>query len=154
MTDPTSTVAGDLVAALQAAIITAVNDPDVLVVVGFPWPQTALDIISVGDVKSNQTTATMTPQRTRDEVLTVDVTVSVFRPGGQEQALPVIQRAYALLGLIGHHFRMDVPTLGIDIWECLLTDHQMSSQPFSSDTAEGRTTEIAATFTTKARIRG
>lgn len=140
---------------MQPAIVAAVADPTVQVTLGFPWPQTAQDIIGVGEVTSAIDYGPMGTQRARDEDVTVQVLVSVFRPGGQEVEQVASDRAYALLDAIEHHLRMTDPTLGglLNRKPLLLTGHSMDSAPFADDTAQGRTVEILATFTGSARIR-
>lgn len=148
------TVAGPLRIAMRDAAVTAINDPAVQIEVGYPWPQTAADIVAVGAVRSTQEPATLGTQRSREETLTVDVLVSVFRAGGQEVEQVASDRAYALLGALERHVRITDTTLGGVVRHCFLTGHEMDSQPFSDDTGMGRTVEIAATFTAAVRITG
>lgn len=149
----TSTVMGPVRKALKAAVVTAINDPAVQVALGFPWPQEAQDIIALGDGRSTVDVATMGQARSRDETLSIDLTVSVFRPGGQEQAEVAQDRAYELLAAIEHHLRTTDPTLGGLVRQCLLTEHEIASEPFDDGTTMGRTVEVAATFTALARFR-
>jgi len=95
----------------------------------------------------------MGPQRQRVETITVEVLISVFRPGGQEQEEIASARAYELLDAVEHHTRMVDQTLGGLVQSCLLTGHELDSAPFSDDTGQGRTVEVLATFEAKNRVR-
>lgn len=149
----TATVAGALRSALPAVIAAAIDDPAVQVGLGMPWPQTAQDLIAVGGVESQLEPGPMGPQRSRDETLTVEVLISVFRPGGQDQEQVASDRAYELLGAIERHLRMVDPTVGGLVRACLLTGHRMESDPFDDGTGMGRVVEVLATFAAQARIR-
>ncbi len=147
-------MAGALRSAMRPTIVTAIADATVQVTLGVPWPQTAQDLIGVGRVESQFESATMGPQRSRDETITVEVLISVFRPGGQEQEQITSERAYELLGAIERHLRVVDPTVGGLVRSCLLSSHQMDSNPFDDGTAMGRVVEVLATFTAQARVRG
>lgn len=148
-----STAAGPVRKALKPAIIAAIADTTVQVELGYPWPQTAADIVAVGPVRSELTAATMTPQRTRDETLTAEVLISVFRPGGQEVEEIASDRAYELMDAIEHYIRMTDPTLGGLLMWLFVTAHEADSAPYSDDTTQGRTVEISVTLTGRARTR-
>lgn len=150
----TATAAGALRSALPGVIEAAINDSEVQVTLGTPFPQESADLIGVGRVESQLEFATMGPQRSRDEALTVEVLISVFRPGGQEQEQIASDRAYALLGAIERHLRMVDPTVGGLVRRCLLASHQMDSDPFDDGTGMGRVVEVLATFAAQARITG
>ncbi len=149
---PNRTVAGTLRQAFLAAITAAVTDPAVQIVTGRPWPELADDIISVGKVRSHQEPKTFGSGRGFEETLTVEVLVSVFRRGGQEVENTAHARAFELLGLIEHKMRLEDTTVGGTVLWCWLTDSDHDSEPFTSDTTDGRVTEILATFTAMVRI--
>jgi hypothetical protein len=149
----TTSGAPGLVDGLLAAAITAIADDEVMIVPGYPWPQDAQDIVSVGQVVTADQEPASYGQRTRKENLTCDVTVSVFRPGGSEVQAAVTARAYVLLGRIERYTRVTDTTLGGAVEFCFMTSHELrtSSVP---DTSSGRVTEITATFTAYARVTG
>lgn len=146
------TSAGSVRSALPAVIRTAIADSAVQVSLGFPWPQAADDIVSVGTVRATLESATVGPQRTRDETVTVEVLISTFRAGGEEQEAVASDRAYALLDRIEHHLRTVDPTLGGLVRQCLLTSHDMDSAPFDDGVSQGRTVEVLATLTARYRV--
>lgn len=148
-----ATSAGRVRSALSAMIATALDDPEVQVSLGYPWPQTAADIVAVGACRATLAAATLGPQRSRDETSTVEVLISVFRPGGQEQEQVASDRAYALLDMIEHHLRTVDPTLGGLVRQCVVTSHDMDSAPFDDGTVQGRTVELLVTVTATYRVR-
>jgi len=138
--------AADFEAAFLAAAIDAIGDPDVLVVSGYPYPQDAYDIVSVGQVTAEQEPASLGARR-RNETLTLTLLVSVWRPSvGQEADIEVRARARALLGAVEYACRVTDTTVGGTVIWCFMTDHQLWSDPFTIDSTEGRTCEVAATF--------
>lgn len=149
---PNRTVAGALRTAFYTSIVAAVNDPAVQIVTGQPWPQYGNDIISVGKVKSHQEPKSLGTGRTFEETLTVEVLISSYRNGGQEVENVAHARAFELLGMIEHKMRMEDTAVGGTVLWCWLTDTDTDSEPFPTETAEGRVTEILATFTAMVRI--
>jgi hypothetical protein len=139
-------------AGLLDAIKVAVNDPDVFIVLGFPWPQDAADIISIGDIRSEQEPATI-GRRTRNETLTAEVLVSCSQYGGQEQEAIVRSRARELLKAIEYYVRITDTTVGGSVIWCFRVASELFSNAWQDDSgALGRTCEIKATFTAFARV--
>lgn len=138
--------------ALIAAIVTAINDPAVLVTYGHPGLEVVDDMVGVGKVHATQAPATMSTRRPRQEVITAEVTISCFRGGGVEQEAIAGARAYQLLGLIEQSVRVTDTQVGGTVLWCFLTDHFSDGATDPVYIAEGRTIEIVATFTAEARI--
>jgi hypothetical protein len=138
-------------AGLLDAIPVAVQDPDVQVGLGFPWPMVSDDIITIGDVRSEQESASL-GKRTRNETLTVEVLISCSRYGGQDQESVVRERARQLLKAIEYHVRVTDTTVGGSVIWCFRTSSELFSSAFQSDTDAGRVCEIKATFTAFARV--
>jgi hypothetical protein len=141
-------------AALLAGAVDAINDSDVLVVSGYPYPYDSQDIVALGQVISDQEPATF-GNRTRSEILTAELMVSVFRYGGQEADATVRARARGLLAAIKFYCRRTDTHLGGSVLYCFLTHQELASEPFQTgeDAAYfGRVCEIRATFTALARV--
>lgn len=137
---------------VSTLIPTAINDSTVLVTYGHPGMEFADDMIGVGRVTSSQEQATMSPNRSREELLTVEVTISCYRGGGQEQEQICGDRAYALLGAIERQVRVNDVTCGDNVRDCFLTAHVADGATDPQFLASGRCIEIQATFTARVRI--
>lgn len=134
--------------------------PETGVYYGHPGLERPDNIISVmGDVESTQELAPVGPLRKREEFLTLHVTISAFMGGtGSELQKAVTEHAFALLQSLEAGVQAD-PTLGItppDRCRALaLTGYQKveaAAKNKNTGTVTGRITEIAAEFTTAARI--
>jgi hypothetical protein len=147
--------------ALKKALYAGIKDlfaPDpetehVYVVFGQPANYVPDDIVAVGRITAGQDMATMGTNRSREETLTVDVTVSCFRGGDEDAEIATADRAYDLLRRIEHHVRMTDPTLGGVVRTCVLTSHESDGATPEDLIDQGRVTEVIATFTAHARIR-
>lgn len=131
-------------------------DPDtqhVHVVYGQPSTYEPEDIVSFGRLSSGQETATMSTNRSREETLSLEVTVSCFKGGTEDGEIATAERAYELLRRIEHYVRMEDPTLGGLVRQCLLTGHESEGATPEDLTDQGRVTEVIATFTAHARIK-
>jgi hypothetical protein len=124
----------------------------VYVVFGQPATYQPEDIISFGRLSVGQAAATMSTNRSREETITLEVTVSCFLGGDEDAEIATAERAYELLRRIEHHVRMTDTTLGGVVRECALTSHESEGATPEELTEQGRVTEVAATFTAKARI--
>lgn len=132
------------------------GDPDtehVYVVFGQPATYNPDDIVSFGRITAGQDAATMGTNRSREESLTLDVTVSCFMGGGEESEIASAQRAYELLRRIEHYVRMTDTTLGGVVRMCVLTSHESEGATPEEIISEGRVTEVVATFAARARIQ-
>lgn len=126
---------------------------DVYVCPGTPGTYTPEDIISYGRVTANQDVATMGTNRAREETLTVEVTVSCFIAGDEDQELPSQERAFELIGLIERYVRMTDTTLGGVVRQCFLTSVDSDGATPPEMAAQGRDVEVTATFTAKNRVK-
>lgn len=124
----------------------------VYVVFGQPATYQPEDIISFGRLSVGQAAATMSTNRSREETITVEVTVSCFLGGDEDAEIATAERAYELLRRIERHVRMTDTTLGGVVRECFLTSHESEGATPEELTEQGRVTEVVATFTAKARI--
>lgn len=132
------------------------EDPEtehVYVVYGQPTNYEPDDIVSLGRLTAGQETATLGTNRSREETLTLDVTVSCFQGGNEDAEIATAERAYDLLRRIEHHVRITDTTLGGVIRTCVLTSHESEGATPEDLIEQGRVTEVVATFTAHARIR-
>ncbi|WP_160665340.1 hypothetical protein [Pseudarthrobacter sp. ATCC 49987] len=130
-----------------------VDTEHVYVVFGQPSTYAPDDIVSFGRLSSGQETATIGTNRSREETLSLEVTVSCFRGGGEEAEIETAERAYELLRRIEHHVRMEDTTLGGIVRLCVLSGHESEGATPEDLIEQGRVTEVVATFTAKARIQ-
>lgn len=125
----------------------------VYVVFGQPTNYNPDDIVSFGRLTAGQDAATLSTNRSREETLTLDVTVSCFRGGSEDAEITTAERAYDLLRRIEHYARIEDTTLGGIVRTCVLTSHESEGATPEDLIEDGRVTEIVATFTAKARIQ-
>lgn len=124
----------------------------VYVVFGQPATYQPEDIVSFGRVSVGQAAATMSTNRSREETITVEVTVSCFLGGDEEAEIATAERAYDLLRRIEHYVRMTDTTVGGTVRQCFLTSHESEGATPEDLIDQGRVTEVVATFTANARI--
>lgn len=159
MTDLTLTQA-TLGLAFKKAFYTAVKElmaggydtEHVYVVYGQPATYTPEDIVSFGRLSSGQQAATLSTNRSREETITVEVTVSCFLGGDEDAEIATAERAYDLLRRIEHYVRMTDTTVGGTVRQCFLTSHESEGATPEDLIEQGRVTEVIATFTAHARI--
>lgn len=152
----------DAAAAYKAALVTASTtataslvpaDHSFGVFYGHPGTDLPDDIISWGRVTSSQEPGPLSSSnRSRTNMLTADVTVSVFRAGGPEQEQVASGVAYAYLSAIEEYLRVTDTTLGGLVLWCFCTSHESDGLTDPQLLAQGRTIEITATFTAFSRI--
>ncbi|WP_159702473.1 hypothetical protein [Arthrobacter sp. 18067] len=126
----------------------------VYVVYGQPANYEPEDIVSFGRITTGQETATLSTNRSREETLTLEVTISCFMGGNEDAEIATAERAYDLLRRIEHFARMDDTTIGGTVRTCLLTSHESEGATPEELLDQGRVTEVIATFTAKTRIQG
>lgn len=124
----------------------------VYVVFGQPATYVPDDIVSFGRLASGQAAATLSTNRSREETLTLEVTVSCFQGGDEDAEILTAERAYELLRRIERQVRMTDTTVGGTVRECALTSHESEGATPEDLIDQGRVTEVVATFTAKARI--
>jgi hypothetical protein len=139
----------------EAIVDLFANDPDkdtVLVTFGGPGTYAPNDIVSFLDVTADQDVATIGSNRGRDEQIELTVSISCVVNGGQEAELLAHQRAYSLLRAIEYYARQTDTTFGGTVRYCFLVRHGSSGQTDPALIAQGRVTEIVATFRAVARV--
>lgn len=134
------------------AELEALYSAPVQVVYGPPGPDQEDDIVCVGNARSSQDLATMSPQRRREETLDIDVIVSCYRGGGIESQQPVTERAYALLADLEDHLQGAGYDLGGVVRLARVTSHELVEAADPDVLAKGRVSEITATVTCHVRI--
>ena len=148
-----ATAAFDFKQAFYAAIKDLMaQDPDtqyVSVTLGTPATLDPDDVVSFMGVTSEQSVATI-GNRSRDEILTLDVQISCMT-GGDDESI-VQARAYQLLGIIEEYARKKDPTIGGTVMWCFLTGHESAGYTDPEDIAKGRAADILARFQAQARI--
>jgi len=119
---------------------------------GHPGTDLESDIVSVGSVRATQKIATMSPQRNREETISVDVVFSSFAGGGPEVQQTVTERAYALCALLENYLQTTDYTLSGTARLARVTGADL----YESDDAEllalGRLSELTATVHVEVRI--
>lgn len=148
--------------AFKAAFVTGIkalfaSDDQVLVSFGHPGGEALAkydDAIGFADLRVEQDAATLGTNRSREEVLTLTVWISSFKQGDDAREIEAAARAYALLAAVEHYARQTDTTIGGTVRECFLTAHQSNGETDERLLANGRTIEIEATFTAKARVTG
>jgi hypothetical protein len=149
----TSSVAPAFKDAFVSAATTLWTGTDVLVSFGHPGQSQPDDIVGFLDVRTEQDPATFGTNRSREEVLEIDVLVSCYRGGGPDMEKVVSDRAYELLGQLESavHYGAGT-TVGATVRECFLLRTSSTGRTEPTELAAGRTIEITATFQAKARI--
>ncbi|WP_411732184.1 hypothetical protein [Paeniglutamicibacter sp.] len=125
---------------------------DVYVCPGTPGTYKPADIISFGRLSVAQAPANLGTRRSREETLTVEVTLSCFIGGDDSGELPSQVRAFELLGLIERHVRVTDTTLGGVVRHCFLTNVETDGATPEEYTAQGRAVDVVATFTAQNRV--
>jgi hypothetical protein len=128
-------------------------DPYTRVVRGLPAFADAQDNVCVGVVTSNQEAITLSTQRSREEILTCEVTFYSFRFGGDEMEEVVEGRAWEMLDELAQYVRVTDTTLGGVVRQCFLTDVASDAATDPDVLAKGRMHVITATFTAENRVR-
>lgn len=125
----------------------------VQVTFGHPGIMQADDMIAFMDMTSEQHFATMSAsRRSREETLTLKVMVSSFRNGNADNDQAPSDAAYGLMSQLEEYVRITDTTLGGAVRECFLTSHTSTGYTDPQSLAQGRTVDIEATFTAKARV--
>ena len=110
------------------------------------------DIVSLGRTTSTQEVATFGTSRSREQVLTCEVTFSCYRGGGAEMEQVVEERAFELLGQLETYIRTTDITLGGVVRWCLLSDTDCLGATDPDVLASGRCVDVTATFTAHVRL--
>lgn len=154
MTDATDTFADIFKDAMVDAAHTLWDpDPNIQISYGHPGMNMLNDIVGFGRVSSEQEVAAYGPTRPREETLTLDVTFSIYRPGGPEMEKVATDRAYELLRQLARYVRITDTTVGGTVRDCFLTAHESDGSTDPETLSQGRLIEVMATFTAHARVR-
>jgi hypothetical protein len=146
-------VLGAYKAGLYAAAKAVYDRDTTYVCSGEPSQDVMAELVSIGATEIGQEAATLGTNRGREETLTCEVVLSVFRGGGDEQQPTADARVGQLLTLLEKQVHYTDTTLGGVVRECFLTAARLDSGPGSlGDNTRGRLAAITATFTAKARI--
>ncbi|WP_353809156.1 hypothetical protein [Agromyces sp. SYSU T00194] len=142
--------------ALKNAFVAAAHtlwdsDQAVQIVFGQPGYPVPDDIVAITDGTTEQQPGPMGGRRLRDEDLTQDVVISIWRPGGQEMEKVAAERADELLRQLEHQVRHTDTTLGGVVEWCFLTSVRHEGTP-QELTGDGRLCQLTVTFTARARI--
>jgi hypothetical protein len=124
---------------------------DVQVAFGHPGMHMADDLVVFGAVSSEQNPATF-GQRSREEILTLEVVVSVYRGGDSEMEKVTSDRAYALLAQLEQYARVTDTTIGGSVRHCFLASYSSTGVTDPNVLAAGRETDITAQFVAAVRI--
>lgn len=141
--------------AAKAALFTLCKQmfPQCQVTYGHPGPNQRDDIVSIGDIASQQSVATMNAQaRPREENLAITVIVSCYRGGGPEVQQTVTERAYELCALLETELQTTSPTLSGTVRAARVTAHTAIESWDQATIEKGRVCEINMTVTCQARI--
>jgi hypothetical protein len=129
--------------ARAAAAITAANEAEVDVRMGFVWPAQWDDAVAVTGVRTTPDEGALGERRRRHQTVYVDLDITVFRVTDSEQE--VHDRAYHLLDVIDQAVRAE-PTLdGAALW-CFSDELLSDGATAETDAGEGRVCEIAVTY--------
>jgi hypothetical protein len=138
-----------------AVVLYADSDETKEVSVKFGRPTSFLepDIVAFGRLSSQQSTGPLSrTNRSREEVLELDVIFSCFKPGGDDAEEEASARAYDLLRMLEYHVRQIDPTIGGTIRECALDRHSSEGMTPQATVKSGRNIFVTATFAGKVRI--
>jgi hypothetical protein len=130
--------------------------PSALVTYGHPGAQSVDDMVGVMNVTSDQEVGPLSPQRRREETLTVEVIFSCWRGGADQRT--VTEAAYALLASLENYLQdtgvsaSTQITLGGTVRDARVMGHELAETEDPADMALGRLAEITATVTARARI--
>lgn len=141
----------------EAAV--AVMPTGVYVAMGEPQTLDPSQIVSIGLITVHQSPAALSTNRDREEVLTCEVTFSVYQGGMDDAEQAVTKQAFDLAGLLEqqvHYIQngTDGTLLGGVVRECFMTDMREDTTAVAvANQTTGRESVVIATFTGKARVK-
>ncbi len=149
-------VRAGLLAAARSTIA-ALDGGTTNVLIGFGTPG-MLDMAGRTDyclitrTSSRQEPATYGTNRSRAELIDVDIEFSSFQVGGWDQEQVAYDRCSQMLEALERYCRVTDPTLGqVCLW-CFPTSHESDGASEEELISEGRLVIITATFTASVRI--
>lgn len=145
--------------AFKAALFTACQglyaDP---ILVSYGWPKSnPPELVVVGNVTSDQELGPQSPQRRREETLTVEVSVTVFQGAVFDQQ-PATERAYDLMALLENYLQDSGTvsslqiTLGNTVRESRVVRVELAESDDQDLLAKGRAATLTATVQATVRI--
>lgn len=141
--------------ALLDAARKALADEQVDIGHGFRWPIVNRDWFFGAATSSEIDHATIGGRRSLDETITLTVSVGTWQPyvgdEGDDDELATLKHSFELLGKVQQYIRTQDPTLGGTVLWCR-PGSSTSDTTDSTEVAEGRITEIIATFVCSHRI--
>lgn len=144
---------GEFKAGMVTAALGVYDSSKTYVSSGEPSQDVLYELVSIGTVTVGQAAATLSTNRGREETLTCDVLLTVFRGGDDDQQTDADQRVAQLLTLLEQQVHYEDTTLAGAVRECFLTSATLDSGPGAmGDNTRGRLAAINAVFTAKARI--
>jgi len=108
-------------------------------------------VVGTGSSESNPATLSAT-QRTRDELIQLEVTIYCYVPGGEESEDLADEGAYSMLNKLEEYCRVTDTSFGNTVQYCYLTAHVAGQATDDTVISRGRMCVIVATFSAKARI--
>ncbi|MHC9046808.1 hypothetical protein ACYX8G_19660 [Microbacterium saperdae] len=132
----------------------AQTHPEILLIWG-EWNGvlTVPDQVMFGDLDARQDVGPLSASnRSRDEVITLTVEFTVFRPGEVDAAKDAEQYLYDRMGELEHYVRKTNTTIGGVVRECFLTSHRTASIAYTLGRDAGYLVAAAAEFQAKIRI--
>lgn len=149
---PTTTTAPDIKYEFYLIAQTIWAGTDVQVSFGHPGMTQADDIVSFGALETEQDVAAYGTNRAREETVTLEVLISVFRAGGAEMEKVASDRAYELLAALEQYVRVTDTTVNGTCRHCFLVSTQSDGASNPEVLSRGRVIEVTARFQAKARI--
>lgn len=126
----------------------------VQVVFGRPASFLQSDVVAFGRVGAPQDVATLGTNRSRDEVLELEVHVSSFVRVGEadDPEIAASARAYTLLGVLEHFARVTDTTIDGTVRSCFLAKHDSEGMTPIKVIPQGRNVTVTAVFRAENRI--
>lgn len=126
---------------------------------GFQWPPRRHDVVAITDTSSEVDPRTIGPRRGYDELITLGVSILVWRPLVPNAADPsateraTADRAFDLLRRLQTHVRLNDVELGGTVAWAKPGSSSSAGVTTAENSAKGRLTEVAATFICQHHIR-
>lgn len=153
LVDRAAAVKAELVRITPLAIADVESPSGVLVCTGHPGVNMPDDVMSWGRIYTTQDFGPMSStNRARDVTYNFELTASVFRGGGPDVEAIAEARAHTLISAVEEYVRVTDTTLAGLVWWCFCTSLDSSGSTDPQTIAKGRTIEVLATFTARARI--
>lgn len=128
-------------------------DDDVYVSFGQPSPgREENDIVGLTGLRSEQEPGPVSPNRSRNETVYVDVVISCWRAGEADDDKVPTDAVYEYMRRLEQYVRVTDTTLAGTCQWCFLESHSSSGTADRATLASGRLVEATATFKAFVRI--